>query len=253
MPHQTVFLPMPDSIQSFIYDEPVAVIGDIHGCAHLLKALLNRLPPSLPVLVLGDLIDRGPDSKGVIELLLDREIRGVQGNHEEWFKRWCRGGGFDSYALDGIMGGAATLASYDITERVPRVIEIANRRIPYDHRVFIENLATIGDLTVMGEKYWMIHAGLPFGLGQQVLKAPDLMEMVIKFWRDDCLWTGTPPDKAPVLDRTVLMGHIPQRAPRDLGHVIAVDTGAGFKDGLGLTAVILPERRFVTVRYGDLL
>ena len=62
------------------------------------------------------------------------------------------------------------------------------------------------------------------------------------------LWRKSEPSHMPVLDRPVIMGHVPNPTPRDLGHVIAIDTGAGTFPTGSLTAVILPERRFVGVR-----
>ena len=62
---------------------PVAVIGDIHGRSDLSARLLVELR-DMPVFILGDVGDRGPDTSGVTELLVQREARGVRGNHEDW-------------------------------------------------------------------------------------------------------------------------------------------------------------------------
>ena len=67
----------------------IIAIGDIHGCAQALKRLLRELQPNQDDLVvpLGDYIDRGPDSKGVIDQLLVLEsqttLKPILGNHEE--------------------------------------------------------------------------------------------------------------------------------------------------------------------------
>lgn len=71
-----------------------AVIGDIHGRADLLEQLLAMIPRQRKVLVAGDLCDRGPDTRRVLDLLIARGARGALGNHEEWFLRWARGDGF---------------------------------------------------------------------------------------------------------------------------------------------------------------
>ena len=62
------------------------------------------------------------------------------------------------------------------------------------------------------------------------------------------LWTKTPAASQLDVGRTVLFGHVPDRRPWDLGHCIALDTGAGksWADA-ALTAVLLPERRFIRV------
>ena len=90
---------------------PVAVIGDIHGRADLLERLLRQLG-RMPIFVVGDVNDRGPDTCGVIELLLKRGAGGVRGNHEDWLCQFVDGRGFDSMALNPMFGGAATLKSW---------------------------------------------------------------------------------------------------------------------------------------------
>ncbi len=98
-------------------DEPLAVIGDIHGCADLLGRLLDRLDrnhPDARRVFVGDYVDRGPDSRQVLDLLRNKEDAVcLIGNHEEMMLefidqpaegavRWLRN------------GGQATLASYGI-------------------------------------------------------------------------------------------------------------------------------------------
>lgn len=62
----------------------------------------------------------------------------------------------------------------------------------------------------------------------------------------DLLWRANDSHAMVSLGRPLIMGHQPRRAPLDTGDVLAIDTGAG-KPGGRLTAVVLPERRFVTV------
>jgi serine/threonine protein phosphatase 1 len=98
-------------------DEPLAIVGDIHGRLDLLEALLARLDQQYPQarkVFVGDYVDRGPDSRAVVERL--RQLQGaicLIGNHEEMMLefvddpkegglRWLRN------------GGRATLASYEI-------------------------------------------------------------------------------------------------------------------------------------------
>jgi len=60
----------------------LAILTDIHGCYKTLQALLKKLPADAEIVVLGDMIDRGPDSKGVIEWAMSNNIRCCMGNHE---------------------------------------------------------------------------------------------------------------------------------------------------------------------------
>ena len=85
-----------DGIISMIGERPrTIVIGDVHGCSNELKALfykLNGVSEHDHVIFLGDLIDKGPDSAGVVRMA--REVSElcrvtlIQGNHEEMFLRW---------------------------------------------------------------------------------------------------------------------------------------------------------------------
>ncbi|MCR9145081.1 MAG: metallophosphoesterase [bacterium] len=58
------------------------IIGDVHGCYKSLRALVKKCPPE-PICFVGDLIDRGPDSKGVVEFVRGEGHQCVLGNHEE--------------------------------------------------------------------------------------------------------------------------------------------------------------------------
>lgn len=97
-------------------DAPLYVIGDIHGCPDLLERLVARFDPALPVVCLGDYVDRGPDSAAVLRWLMARpEITCLKGNHEamllEFLKdptrrgrRWLRFGGLETLASFGLTG-----------------------------------------------------------------------------------------------------------------------------------------------------
>jgi len=237
----------PPAIEVAAYAQPVAVIGDIHGCAPLLRLLLSRLPPEMPVLVVGDMCDRGPDSRGVVELLAERGARGVIGNHDLWLRAWASGEGFDSFALHPAMGGLATLASYGVEARGAGAIEAESWRVPARHREWLRSLAVALDLEVMGERYWLVHAGVPTTDSFAGLRVAEVVPHLAREKPASLLWPKTEPGDMLPLDRTVVMGHVPLRRPLDTGAVLAIDTGAGTLPGGRLTAVILPERRFVTV------
>jgi len=226
-------------MQSFQFTEPVAIIGDIHGNAKMLHRLLDLLG-NRPVLVTGDVGDRGPDTKGVLDLLTDRQAHGVLGNHDVWLRQYAQGGAFDSYALDPVMGGVATLKSYRISSRLPSVIETQHLKIPTSHREWLLALTVLVDLEVQGTKYWLTHAGVPSGLPDSGMTAITDMPL------SETIWECRKPKLMKAVDRPVIMGHMVQWNPLDLGHLIAIDTGAGFQDGK-LTALLLPERTFVQV------
>lgn len=69
------------------------VVGDLHGCLPELKALLLKVgfrPGTDELWTVGDLIDRGPDSVGIIRLLTALEAKGVHGNHDEYLVKWAK-------------------------------------------------------------------------------------------------------------------------------------------------------------------
>lgn len=114
-------------------------IGDIHGCRTALVALVDFVAPGPDdtIVTLGDYIDRGPDSSGVIQFLIDldrtHKLVPLRGNHElmmldsrvkdSWFRAWL------SY------GGKETLASYSLATDDAESLG----RIPESHMDFLEN------------------------------------------------------------------------------------------------------------------
>lgn len=253
---------------------PVAVCGDIHGRLDLLDRLLAALPPGVPLVHCGDLVDRGPESRGVLQRLVDIGARGVRGNHEEWLCEWLLGRArTDDGALVpridafGRMLGETTLASYGLDPFAPLTeLDAARTVVPRSHVALLDGLPLVLDLVVDGIPYWVIHAGVvdrirsPAGFAPVALdlagESPppwpadnvDVVPWLVRFHRDELLWTKTDPHHQRDVGRTVLFGHVPGPAPLDLGHCIALDTGAGTRwPTAKLTAVLLPERRFFSV------
>ena len=109
--------------------ELVYAIGDIHGRDDLLALIHeqieaeiqgNNLGCSVTVVYLGDYVDRGPSSKGVVDRLLDSPIRGarsihLKGNHEDVLLRFLESGQMAREWLS--MGGGATVNSYGVSLR----------------------------------------------------------------------------------------------------------------------------------------
>lgn len=228
-------------VRRVAYDAgPVAVVGDVHGRSDLLRALLRQLG-DVPLLVVGDVCDRGPDTRGVLDLLVDRGAIGTFGNHDVWFAAWAAGEGFDRLALG--IGGEATLRSYGVS---PGDADRRGDAVPEAHRSWLLDLAVVIDLTVAGDRFWIVHAGLPSDGSFEGASAAEVVPRLAADRAEDLLWRLNDPESMVPVDRPVIMGHLPRRAPLDAGHVLAIDTGAG-KPGGRLTAVVLPERRFVTV------
>lgn len=240
-----MFIEAEDEIVRFDVEGPVAVVGDIHGRADLLKKLLKKLGKAMPVFFVGDLIDRGPDAFEVVEQLMGRGARGVRGNHEEWMRKWVEGRGFNGDVVQRAFGAGATLASYGITEGpyAPRFTEV-----PPAHRKFFLGLPLVLDLVVDGVAFWVVHAGV----NRSTPLAPEVprdeaIRWLVENEPYDLLWNGGYIEKARLLDRPVIYGHLPHLKPAATERAIAIDTGSGTWASGKLTAVVLPERRFVSV------
>lgn len=106
----------------------IIIIGDIHGSYKTLMALIAKFPPGIPIVFVGDLVDRGPDSRRVVQFIIENGHECVKGNHEqmminhvddttppEWKGQWSD---FERN------GGEATLKSY---ENFPEDLKAPNR------------------------------------------------------------------------------------------------------------------------------
>ena len=184
-----------------------AVIGDIHGRADLLERLLARIPKTRRVLVAGDLCDRGPDARGVLDLLIARGARGALGNHEEWLLRWARGDGFIHEAR--AMGATATLASYGVTAKDEREVSRLFRNVPRDHVAFLESLGHVVDLRVGDGLFWVIHAGIGTTSSLAAAGSVDgVVPYLLVHAPDVLLWGHTAPEATLPVARPVVMGHL---------------------------------------------
>lgn len=212
----------------------VYVVGDIHGCLPKLKELtseLERLMHAKDTLVfLGDYIDRGPDSRGVIDHILELKTRlskvvTLRGNHEQMMLD-----AYDYFNPDeeyprisqelGMLwfqnGAHTTLASFEQSGSWWA-------RIPEAYWSFVED--TEMDYTEGG--YYFVHAGvLPRGVVWQE------KELDPRLWiRDEFLHSRQD------FGHVVVFGHTPFKEPVLLANKVGIDTGAVF--GGPLTAIAL--------------
>jgi serine/threonine protein phosphatase 1 len=199
-------------------------IGDIHGCALALDAVLRAISPTPADLIvtLGDYVDRGPDSRGVLDRLiqLGREctLVPILGNHDEMLLQAHRG----SHLLTWIgVGGLATLASYGTqVDPDPSII-------PDEHIALLESCVAFYET----ETHIFLHASyLPH---LPMAEQPSLA----LYW--ESLRDGIPdPHNS---GKTVIAGHTSQRSGEilDLGHLICIDTccyGGGWLTALEVTS-----------------
>lgn len=216
------------------------VIGDIHGRADLLEALLSQIESDIDersskkniLVFLGDTIDRGPDSKSVIELLLRRIPASAQacfimGNHEESMVRAMQG---ETALIRPWLahGGAATAMSYGIRTRDlagrsdDALLEILRAAIPSEHVNF---LASFRDYAVFGD-YLFVHAGVRPGRSPEAQNPRDL-----RWIREPFLNCND------AFSHVVVHGHTVSDQPVMRHNRIGIDTGA-YASGI-LTALMI--------------
>lgn len=253
-------------------ERPVAIFGDVHGESFKLRALINKIVlkyGKTDFYAVGDLIDRGPDSKGVLDTCIEHGIPSILGNHEIWFHQLLNTGVFDQdTAHHFMMGGRATLDSYGLHPYKPQ-----RDSVPDEHREYILGLPLYRKIEVAGATYWLIHAGAKEALvagirevSENVAKenglaevSDDLLMEVIEVVAPGGLTWDHYRDGDEMYrfqnGAVQVFGHTPLLQPLDAGHFIALDTGCGRKRGTSnrpnsLTAVILlPDggREFVSV------
>lgn len=216
------------------------VVGDIHGCAEELARLLESLPlePGDRLVFLGDYVDRGPDSKGVISYLIDLKRRGTQemiflkGNHEDMFLSYLGlTGKYGEMFL--VNGGAATLASYGLLEKrnLPQEIRPS---LPQDHIEFLQDLKS----HYLMPPFLFVHAGIN---PRKPLEQQTHEEML---WiRDEFILNQHP------LPFTIVFGHTPQQEVLfHLPYKVGLDTGLVF--GNKLTCLEVKEKVLFQVTRG---
>lgn len=217
----------------------VYAIGDIHGRHDLFVQLLAKIdadnaargPADTQLILLGDLVDRGPDSAAVIETAMalggqGRKVRYLFGNHEEVFVQACRKRDPKTLRFFLKIGGDATLQSYPITraEYIELDIEQLAARletlVPEEHLSFLESFE---DMIVIGD-YAFVHAGIRPGVPLSEQKNSDL-----RWIREE--FVGQRGD----LEKVIIYGHTIYDDVDERGSRIGIDTGA-YSSGV-LTAI----------------
>ena len=226
--------------------ERVFAIGDVHGRLDLLRELASAIEAHeaaspaarTTIILLGDLVDRGPESAGVLRFARDWQnranVRILAGNHEEMFLK-----SFDNAeVLRHFLrhGGKETLLSFGMswsayaTATVEKVREMMAEVVPAEDRAFIEGLE---DKIAIGD-YLFVHAGIEPEMPIEDQKPADL-----RWIREPFLSHAGP---HPLM---VVHGHTITQEPVDNGIRIGIDTGA-YASGR-LTALVLEgkQRRFL--------
>ncbi len=215
----------------------IYAIGDIHGQLEKLHQALARIEkdggPEAQIVFLGDYTDRGPDSRGVLDLLVDGKSAGrnwvfLKGNHDRMFELFLQSPPqadpymmVELYWLHPRLGGDTTLASYGVdaggTRRLKDVHAETLNAVPNTHKTFLESL----QLTHETAEIFFAHAGICPGVA-----LPDQTE-------EDLLWIRQEfHQHAGMHPKLIVHGHTPIDAATHYGNRVNLDTGAGYDRAL---------------------
>ena len=222
-------------------------IGDIHGHLGLLQAAHDRIADDMarngagPVIHVGDLVDRGPDSAGVIDHLMTGIARGenwvvLKGNHDRMFAGFLSDMHFhdpglrsDLGWLHPKLGGPSTLASYGVRSAADRPLAPVHveaiAAVPSAHRFFLDTLPT----SHLHGDAMFVHAGIRPGIPLDEQAETDLL-WIRGVFLDDPLSHGP----------LVIHGHTAIDRPTFHGNRLNIDSGAAY--GGPLSAVVIEGR-----------
>ena len=219
-------------------DERIYAVGDIHGRLDLFDALLQQIDEDLKarprkktsIILLGDLMDRGPESCGVVERAMalksgSANIRFLKGNHEEVFLRALKG---DPQIMRFLIriGGKSTVLSYGISDDEYNALDYEDltalmmERVPQSHLDFLESFE---DMIVLGD-YVFVHAGIRPEIGLEEQTSSDM-----RWIRDEFL------DYPDSFGKMIVHGHTITDDIEYRPNRIGIDTGA-YASGV-LTAI----------------
>jgi len=207
------------------------VIGDIHGCARTFRRLVTeviKLGLDDKLYLVGDLIDRGPDSKGVLDFIFELRNKGfavlsIKGNHEDMCLN--AGHGLEFMEMWMVNGGLATLRSFDAEDPGD---------IPHQYRFYLASLPYY----ILLDDFIIVHASLNFDLNDPFTDTEAML------WQRDCIV-----NPARTGGRRLVSGHTPvtretleaslksDRILIDNGCVFAVRPGFGSLTALELNSM----------------
>jgi serine/threonine protein phosphatase 1 len=204
------------------------VIGDIHGRPDLLDRMAAAIKHDLGshpsdgtlTVTLGDYVDRGPDSRGVIERLIQNPFSmpyvGLRGNHEHLFMSFLTDPSVGPAWRD--LGGLETLHSYGVAvaslmmgKNFDNAAQALRQAVPESHVKFFSSLK---DSMIIGD-YFLCHAGVKPGVPLERQRPEDLL------WIRETFLTSRKN-----FGKIVIHGHTPCEQPEVLSNRINIDTGA---------------------------
>jgi|ERR1035437_2661672 serine/threonine protein phosphatase 1 len=262
----------------------VFAISDIHGNADKLKSVLiesgltdsdlNWLDNDNHLVVLGDLIDRGPDSKGVVNILdqlrSTRSVTRLLGNHEDMLINGLNGdqGWFECWLMN---GGEACLSSYGLTpSEISRIhhggmsfkdaVKMVKQAIGFDHIEFFSSLLNYVEIPIVGDNTTeialFVHAGVhPFMDRASLTTSTDEQGARNFLWIRSFFYNQYNADflKSKYKVDRIIFGHTPTGyitgdkvgamlpLSKNKGRFLCIDTGSNYANGSLTLVEILPN------------
>jgi|UPI00067C5D92 serine/threonine protein phosphatase 1 len=215
------------------HNGPVYAVGDVHGCKTHLHGLINmirqdakNLVGTAEIVLLGDVVDRGPDSAGVLDFLTNQQyakpVRSILGNHERMMQAffaapkrnlaWLEQGGFEtlrSYGLSLMPQVAADMP-------LRRLMQMLDAHVPQAHLDWIASLPHGYRFHLNAEDFVLVHAGYDLSLPDNAQQ-----EEVVIWGRQPA--SNSNPDAFGI---RCVQGHKIVRTPDPTRQRIQIDTGA---------------------------
>lgn len=191
-----------------------AIISDIHGCYKTLLKLLSEIPKDHKVIFAGDLVDRGPQSRRVIEFAIKNNIPCVLGNHDDMMVDWVLNEGRYESGVWKQNGGDKTLLNY---------------RCGSSCRDTIKKHAT-----------WLKYLPLTIDLGDAIVSHTGHIshDRFVDLWyRGEPEWKG----------KFNIFGHTPHTPMKLNKYWACVDTGCAYPRHGNLSAFLWPSKGVITV------
>lgn len=216
----------------------IICIGDIHGCYNTLLLLIDKCPADREICFVGDLIDRGPRSRQIIDYVMNNDHYCVRGNHEELALNHFDNPNDESYKNAWLWnGGTETLASYPEGKMSDMHISFL-RSLPlyleFPHLTTEDGRELLVSHTTVARLWDLLKGG----------ESPDS-----DLLKEIC-WTRDPyPPSIP--GKFNIYGHTPVGKPVVKDHFANIDTGCVYTWGDKMTALLFPEMKIIQQECAD--
>jgi serine/threonine protein phosphatase 1 len=226
----------------------IYIIGDVHGCLKTLKALIKKIPKGGRVVLTGDLIDRGPNSRGVVQYIIDNEYLCVLGNHEDFmldgrrsYRDWMRNGGYETLESYGFKD-----ADYEPNNE--KNLKLLKYKRILAHRDWMGKLPIyllFDDIVnEKGEKLLVSHSSA----SKAWVMDEEERKNSYSYFKDLIIW-GRDYSPTPIPGIYNVFGHTPVEKVVSKSGCSFIDTGAVFKNKL--TALHFPSMETIVQDFID--